>query len=161
MVDVRFRSAPTSDAQSRSTPVIGAGTIEVGRDGLRVQGRRARRALAMTAAILVGLVGITAAAIGLVALGVEPDGRGIRKIAFLVGMAFGIAPAVWVYGLVRDHVRGRAVDAVVPWSAVAIVVRAPGRTTVRLSAPELRGDVVIEAAGPAAADELARVPPAP
>jgi hypothetical protein len=129
--------------QSHGTPVVGSGTFELRTDGIRITGREARTTLPIVVAIVVGVLGVIAAAIVLVSLDIEPDGKGFKKVAFMAGLIAGVLPATGVYRLLRARMHGRAIDAIVPWSAVRVLARTPGTAILRLSSYDLRGDVEV------------------
>jgi hypothetical protein len=152
-VDVTF-AAVRSDAHvlnvvpdGHRAPLLGAGAIELTGDGLRLRGTRARTTLPTAIGVVVGIVGVIAAAIVLVALDVSPDDlSGGKKLAFVVGLVAGVLPGVAVYRLLSARMRGGTIDVVVPWPAVRVLARpAPGAAIVRLSGFDVRGDIAITA----------------
>lgn len=148
---VDFASKEPASQDFPGAPVLGAGMLELRRDAVRIQAHQAPTMLPQFAGAIVGLLGITAVAIVLSALDVEPAGAGMGKLLFVLGLAFGIAPGVLVYEQLRRRLRGGGVDVAVPWSAVRVLSRDGESATLRLVWPDLRGDVMVRPA-----DDVAR-----
>lgn len=125
-----------------AAPIVGPGWIEPTREGLRVRGTGAASIWPTLAGVLVGLVGVIAAAIVLVALDVDV-GHGSTKLPLLVGLVAGIGPGVAVHGALQKRMRGPAIDALIEWAGVRVLARMPGRVTLRLSSHELSGEVEV------------------
>ena len=136
MAHVEFRRA------SGAAPLVGPGSLELTALGLRLRGTGGASMWPTLAGVLVGVVGVIAAAIVLVSLDIEV-GNGSKKLALLVGMAAGIAPGIAVHGALQKRVRGASIDALIAWAGVRVLARAPGRVTLRLSSFEVSGDVEV------------------
>ncbi|MCE9579058.1 MAG: hypothetical protein K8W52_38400 [Deltaproteobacteria bacterium] len=131
-------------------PLVGAGSLEVRAEGLRLRGTGGASMWPTLAGVLVGVLGVIAAAIVLVSLDIEL-GNGSKKLALLVGMGAGIAPGVAVHGALQKRMRGASIDALIEWAGIRVLARAPGRVTLRLSSFDVGGDVEVIAHDPGAA----------
>ncbi len=137
-VGVHFNRASTKDGNAYAAPILGAGSLEILDEGVRFRGRRTRQTLASLVGVAVGMMGALVAAFVLADADVEPR----KKLALAVGLVCGVLPGIGVYTLLHAHLRGSAVDVLVPWSALRVLEANAGRYTLRLVAPELRGDVI-------------------
>jgi len=131
-------------------PLVGAGSLEVRAEGLRLRGTGGASMWPTLVGVLVGVVGVIAAAVVLVALDVD-IGHGSTKLPLWVGIAAGIAPGVAVHGALQKRMRGASIDALVEWAGIRVLARAPGRITLRLSSFDVSGDVEVIAHDPGAA----------
>ena len=150
-ISLEFVRAQTRDGNADAAPILGIGTLEIVDAGVRFHGRRSRQTLATLAGVIVGFLGVMVAAVGLAEAGTEPR----KKLAFVVGIVCGVVPGVGAYRLLHAHLRGPAVDVLVPWSALRVLETGIGRSTLRLVAPDLRGDVTAVATDAASAEMLA------
>jgi hypothetical protein len=150
-IAVHFTRAGTKDGNAHDAPLLGVGALEIRDDGVRFHGRRTRQTMATMIGVIVGIVGVIAAAVVLDEIGVEPR----RKVAFAVGILCGLLPGVVAYGLLHAHLRGPAVEVLVPWSALRVLEAGDGRYTLRLVARDLRGDVTAVASDASSAAMLA------
>jgi hypothetical protein len=153
-VQVEF-AASSSKGADAAPPILGPGAIEIMQEGVRFRGRRTQRTLAAVIGTVVGVVGVIGAAVALTALDIKALPT---RLIFVIGMASGVLPGTLVYRLSAKRTSGAPVDVLVPWSALRALEVAPGRSTLRLVAPALRGDVDVLAKDPAAADVLASMP---
>lgn len=131
-------------AQSKTAkaPILGAGKVSFDEKGVRIEARRTRKTLAMTLAIIVGLLGIVGAAIGLSALDWKVTSG---RFGLIIGIVCGVFPGALVYDLVKDKVPGPPLDVTVSWSQLKILL-APndGRAAVLFAHPELSGAVILQ-----------------
>jgi hypothetical protein len=74
----------------------------------------------------------------LVEAGAEPR----KKLALAVGLVCGVLPGIGAYALLHARLRGPTVDVRVPWSALRVLEAGAGGYTLRLVAPDLRGDLI-------------------
>jgi len=141
-IDVSFWPANVKDAQAYDAPLLGAGAIEIRDDGVQFTGHATPRTAAAVAGTLVGVINVLAAAVVLAVLDVDASHI---ELAYVAGFGAGILPGFGVYWLLHRRVRGRVIDALVPYPALRVLTLDHDRATVRLVSPELRGDVVIVA----------------
>lgn len=149
-IRVNFVRAHTHDSNAYAAPILGAGTLEIFDEGVRFRGRRTREMLATLVGVTVGVLGVLAAAFMLA----DADAQPRKKLALAVGIACGIFPGIGAYALLHAHLRGPTVDVLVPWSALRVLEIEAGRCTLRLVAPDLRGDVAAVASDAASAEML-------
>ena len=135
-------ASPTINAD-----VLGAGTLEVASDGLRVRGQRRPKLGPGLAAGIVAFLGLVFGAILITTLGIDhwiDDG----KSALLFAGVFCAAPGFVVYEQLKKRLRGQALDVSVPWSRVVIVSSDNDRVHLRIGADDLAGDVIAVVADP-------------
>jgi hypothetical protein len=149
-IGVNFCQARTKDGNAYAAPILGEGTLEILDEGVRFRGRRTRQTIATFAGVTVGILGVLVAAFLLADADAEPR----KKVALAVGLACGVLPGIGVYAVLHALLRGPAVDVLVPWSALRVLGVDAGRYTLRLVAPDLRGDVTAVASDAAAAEML-------
>ncbi|RYZ03360.1 MAG: hypothetical protein EOO73_28280 [Myxococcales bacterium] len=149
-VGVEFTRARTKDANAYAAPILGAGTLQILDEGVRFRARRTRSTFATLVGVTVGLFGVLVAAFVLAEAGAEPR----KKLALLVGLACGVLPGIGVYALLHAHLRGPFADVLVPWSALRVLDADAAGYTLRLVAPDLRGDVIAVPSDAASAEVL-------
>jgi hypothetical protein len=149
-IAVVFTRASIKDGNAHAAPLLGAGTLEILDEGVRFSGRRTRQTLAAIVGTTVGFLGVMIAAFALADADAEPR----KKVALAIGLACGVLPGIGAYTLLHTHLRGPTVDVQVAWSALRMLRTDAGRYTLRLVAPELRGDVVATPTDPASAQML-------
>ena len=149
-IGVHFCRARTKDGNAYAAPILGEGTLEILDEGVRFRGRRTRQTIATFAGVTVGMLGVLVAAFVLADADAEPR----KKLALAVGLVCGVLPGIGTYTVLHALLRGPAVDVVVPWSALRVLEIDAGRYTLRLVAPELRGDVTAVASDAASAEML-------
>lgn len=150
-IRVEFVRASTKDANAYAAPILGLGSVEILDEGVRFRGRRTRQIVATLVGSLVGVLGVIVASIVLADVDSEPR----KKLAFVIGIACGVLPGIGAYGVLHAYLRGPAVDVLVPWSALRVLETGSSRYTLRLVAPDLRGDVTAIASDPGSAAMLA------
>ncbi len=153
-MNVRFRSASTRDAGSKGTPILGTGTLQLHADGLRIQARRTRKALNTILSIIIGLVTLFFGIALIDQLDLLESFQDARKFEMAAGLVLGLVPGMLSYSLLGRFFRGPHVDLLVPWTELGVISAESGKITLRLSSPELRGDVLAVASDPASAQAM-------
>jgi hypothetical protein len=154
LINVRFRSAGTKDAQSKGAPVLGMGTLQPCAEGLRVQARRTRKVLNTVLSVVIGLVTLFFGVALIDQLDLLDNFQEARKFEMAAGLVLGLVPGLAGYSLLKRFVRGPRVDLLVAWSALRILSAETDKITLRLGSPELRGDVTAVASDPASAHAM-------
>ena len=147
--EVEFRPAHQTRAGARGAPLLGAGRVAVDGTGMRFHGPRARTVLPEVFGAFVGVVGVVAAAIVLVAFDVSLLGDGGQELAYAVGMGAGLLPGWFVYSMLRKRLRGRPVELQAPWSAVRVFAVGTDDAELRVMDWDVRGDLRVLGRTPA------------
>jgi hypothetical protein len=154
LINVKFRSAGTKDAESKGAPILGMGALQLSAEGLRVQARRTRKALNTILSIVIGLVTLFFGVALIDQLDLLESFQDARKFEMAAGLVLGLVPGMASYSLLARFVRGPRVDLLVPWTALRVLSAETDKITLRLGSPELRGDVLAVASDPASAESM-------
>lgn len=146
---VEFRPASKTRGGARGTPLLGSGQVGFGPEGMLFHGPRARTIIPEAAGALVGVAGVVAAAILLVALDIPLHEEGGTKLAYIVGVVAGLAPGWVVYSLLRKRLRGKPVAFQAPWNAVRVFAVGTDDAELRVMDWDYRGDLRINGRTPA------------
>jgi hypothetical protein len=155
---VKFIGGLSSDDKDTSaipTGLIGPGQLEIEADGVRVVGKKGKKTIPMTVAIVVGIAGMIGAIVLGLSLGLDTGGRGSTKLMALIGLLGGIVPGAIVYQLLLSRLPGIPVDARIPWNAITVRNATDERVDLRSSHTTLTGDFAFEPADPQSATVLA------
>ena len=118
---------------------IGAGSIEVQHDGVRMRGRVGRRRLLAVIAAATAMLGYVATIVVLMALDRDSwlDGKGY----FLFFLLAGFLPAFLLHGALEPRLRGAPFDVLVPWARLTVVGSGDGLIHLRISTDAIAGDI--------------------
>jgi hypothetical protein len=154
LITVKFRSADTRDRESKGAPILGMGSIQPQPEGLRVRARRTRKALNTIISIVLGLVTLFFGVALMDQLDLLDSFQDARKFEMAAGLVLGIVLGMVCYSLLNRFLRGPHVDLLVPWASLRVISAESDKIALRLSSPELRGDVMAVASDPASAQAM-------